>query len=262
MNEDNMKYFFSVITVCWNDKDGLIRTHQSMREQTCKDFEWIIVDGDSSDGSKSFLEQLSLKDSTWTSEPDEGLYDAMNKGMAEAKGGYIIFMNSGDVLADPDVLNIIKNEACEKGLPDFIYGDAFDRFSNGANLLKKAKTHQWLWYGMFTHHQAMFYKRSAIGNLKYRLEYKLAADYGFTSEFLRQVNHIEYVGIPICIFESGGLTSTWSAHMIGIKEQWVVGRKLQKKSIIFCLLTLSLHLIKHAVVRLFPRVMRLVRYKN
>ena len=86
----------SIITVNLNNKDGLQKTIDSVISQTFKDFEWIVIDGGSTDGSKELIEKYSDYISYWVSEPDKGVYNAMNKGIQVAKGEYLNFMNSGD----------------------------------------------------------------------------------------------------------------------------------------------------------------------
>ncbi len=84
---------FSVITVTRNNLVGLRRTHESLRIQSCGDYEWIVVDGASDDGTADYLKKTGAN---WVSEPDRGIYDAMNKGIARAQGRWLIFMNAGD----------------------------------------------------------------------------------------------------------------------------------------------------------------------
>lgn len=86
----------TVITISYNNKEGLEKTLKSVTSQNCTDYEYIVIDGGSNDGSKELLESFSNKISYWVSEPDKGIYNAMNKGIAEAKGEYLIFINSGD----------------------------------------------------------------------------------------------------------------------------------------------------------------------
>ena len=88
----------SIITVNLNNRDGLQKTIDSVVCQTFKDFEWIIIDGGSTDGSKELIEEYSDKISYWVSEPDKGIYNAMNKGIWQAQGEYCFFLNSGDYL--------------------------------------------------------------------------------------------------------------------------------------------------------------------
>lgn len=94
----------SVITINLNNKAGLQQTMNSILAQTCKEFEWIVVDGGSIDGSKELIEQYREHISWWCSEPDTGIYNAMNKGVRHSTGEYLLFLNSADYLFDKDVL--------------------------------------------------------------------------------------------------------------------------------------------------------------
>ena len=94
----------SIITVNLNNQIGLQKTIDSVVAQTFKDFEWIVIDGGSTDGSKELIEQYADHFAYWVSEPDKGIYNAMNKGIKVAKGEYLQFLNSGDWLRDHNVL--------------------------------------------------------------------------------------------------------------------------------------------------------------
>ena len=94
----------SIITINYNDLKGLQKTFNSVVNQSNKDFEYIVIDGGSSDGGKEFLEQNSDKLAYWISEKDSGVYNAMNKGIKAAKGEYLLFLNSGDFLVDDNVI--------------------------------------------------------------------------------------------------------------------------------------------------------------
>jgi glycosyltransferase involved in cell wall biosynthesis len=94
----------SIITINFNDAEGLQRTLQSVIKQSYTDFEYIVIDGGSSDESKNLIEKHSDKISYWVSEPDKGIYNAMNKGIAQATGEYLLFLNSGDTLLNSTTL--------------------------------------------------------------------------------------------------------------------------------------------------------------
>jgi len=100
----------SIVTVNLNNLPGLISTVKSIRSQSAQCFEHIIIDGGSTDGAVDFLRSISDLDTRWASEPDTGVFDAMNKGAALARGEYIYFLNSGDRFVDSDVLASIENE--------------------------------------------------------------------------------------------------------------------------------------------------------
>jgi glycosyltransferase involved in cell wall biosynthesis len=123
----------SVITVCYNSKPQLIKTINSLKNQTCKDFDYVIVDGNSNDGTLEVIKENSDIISTFISEKDNGIYYAMNKGISIVNGDYILFLNSDDTLDDSfieEIYNIISHYK-----PDFIYS------SVRANFGKKTKTY-------------------------------------------------------------------------------------------------------------------------
>lgn len=205
MDVEKSQPYFSVITVCFKDLENLKQTCASVRAQTCQDFEWIVVDGGSPDGTKPWLEQVQYDRLNWSSEPDKGLYDAMNKGIERSNGRYLVFMNSGDLFADADVL--AKTKACAEAnaQPRFMYGDSIDFSAEGLENLRKARPASSYQSAMFAQHQAMFFKRSAT---RYRLKYKTSADYAFIGETLGMAKgpqDIVYLGYCVCRFLLGGL---------------------------------------------------------
>jgi len=112
--------FFSIITICKDNLSELKKTHISISQQTSEDYEWIVIDGDSSDGTREWLK--NIKTANWISEPDNGIYDAMNKGISFAKGKYLIFMNSGDCFDNNSVLSQCQKILEQHGSPAFVYG--------------------------------------------------------------------------------------------------------------------------------------------
>ena len=98
----------SIITINYNDKIGLSKTINSVLNQSWQKFEFIVIDGGSNDGGLEVIEQHKDKIDYWVSEPDKGVYNAMNKGIKVAKGEYLIFMNSGDTFYDDNVLEKIE----------------------------------------------------------------------------------------------------------------------------------------------------------
>lgn len=119
----------SIITINLNNKLGLHRTLESVKVQTNVDYEHIVVDGGSSDGSVDTLSAFRNDRLKWISERDSGLYHAMNKGIAKATGDYLLFLNSGDYLVAPSVLENLLNG--EKGDIDLLYGDLERSFPDG-----------------------------------------------------------------------------------------------------------------------------------
>lgn len=186
---------FSIITITKDNPNGFAVTEESVKSQRFTDYEWIIIDG--------------------AVEPDRGIYDAMNKGIERAQGDYLIFMNAGDCFASDLTLQIIA----AAGDADFIYGDAWD-----GGYLKPARSHARLHRGLFTHHQAMVYRRAVLDDLRYDETYPIAADYKFTAQFLQKAQSILYIPQPLCIFETGGI-SQYRARQ-GRTEQRKIRREL------------------------------------
>lgn len=110
----------SIITINYNNLPGLKRTYESVVSQTYKAIEWIVIDGGSTDGSKEFIEKHQEHFNYWCSEPDKGIYNAMNKGICQAHGEYLQFLNSGDNLVDNKVIEDFHNLSCNE---DIISGD-------------------------------------------------------------------------------------------------------------------------------------------
>ena len=106
----------SIITINFNNRDGLRKTIESVVNQTWQEFEYIIIDGGSTDGSVEVIKEFADHIDYWISEPDKGIYDAMNKGVSVAKGEYCQFLNSGDALSDANVVKYIVRELEDKAI--------------------------------------------------------------------------------------------------------------------------------------------------
>lgn len=255
-----MSAMFSVITVCLNDREGLDRTRKSINTQTCSDYEWIVIDGASNDGTKEFLEQMPADECQWISEPDKGLYDAMNKGIEKSTGQYLLFLNSGDEFAAPNVLlDVSKKFSCYTH-PDFIYGDSLERGQDCELIYKPARSHRYLWYGMFTHHQAMFYNRNAVGSLRYSLLYPIGADYGFTAALISLGSSSVYFPEAICIFEHGGISAKNIKQ--GAIDQFSIRRDVLHYPIVVCLVIRLGHAIVKMIKKIVPSVHKSIRYSQ
>lgn len=210
---------FSVVTVTLNNLDSLQKTDDSLKQQSFTNYEWIVIDGNSHDGTQNYLKTTKAN---WLSEKDSGIYDAMNKGIDRAQGDYIIFMNAGDSFADKKILAILGSAIQTNNSPDFIYGDALE-ILNGHTVLKKSRSHRKINQGMFTHHQAMIYSRTLLDDREYDTAYSIAADYDLTLRLLKEVRKVTYLPHPICLFESGGISQQQVFQ--GRKEQFLIRQK-------------------------------------
>ncbi len=249
---------FSVITVCYNDFHNLQRTSSSVLGQGNTSFEWIVVDGNSKDGSPQFLENIADPRLMWRSEADRGLFDAMNKGMDRANGRYLIFMNSGDTFFDSNTLDAVRvaiNSAQTE--PAFVYGDSIDFTEDGVSYRRRAKSHLLHWRGQFAQHQAMFFRATP---LRYDLSYPLTADYAFIGQFLksvRQPSEIVRLDVPICRFLLGGLNEKKRFRALG--EDFRIRRRVFGMSLWASTVLYALHLV-HGIVKFsFPSMIRFFR---
>jgi glycosyltransferase involved in cell wall biosynthesis len=169
----------SVITINYNDKKGLKKTIDSVVSQTFKDFEFIIIDGGSNDGSVSVIEENKDEISYWVSEPDSGIYNAMNKGIKAATGDFVIFMNSGDCFYSNTVLEEVLPDLQDDF--DIYYGDCYR--VTGNNLKKWAfpeKLSFSFFYSSSLSHQSTFIRRKLFYKFfMYNENFRIVSDWEF-----------------------------------------------------------------------------------
>ena len=178
----------SIITVTYNAENEIEKTLQSLKEQSCDDFEHIVVDGASKDKTLQRVKDFSLPVSTVISEPDKGLYDAMNKGLCLAKGKYVLFLNAGDSFFDSETLGIYA-EVARKDF-DIIYGDTCivdptgkivgDRHLHVPSILDFRSFSK----GMLICHQAFMVKKDIAGD--YDLNYRFSADFDWCIRCIKE----------------------------------------------------------------------------
>jgi len=251
--------FFSIITVCKNNLEELKTTFNSIESQSCKDYQWIIVDADSDDGTKDWLKKIISVD--WISEPDKGIYDGMNKGISLSQGKYMIFMNSGDCFASDDVLQESKDHIKKNRDPVFVYGDSIDISEKNNEYYRKAKSYKKNWMGMITQHQAMFFNKDKIGNINYSYDFPLSADYAFISTVLKNTNssNIFYLNFTICKFSMGGINELQQFQ--AIKEDYLIRKNIIKLPGLVSSGLYLLHYFHTLVKRLSPSS-RFIQHKS
>lgn len=167
---------FSVITVCYNNREGLEKTIKSVICQTYKDYEFVVIDGGSKDGTKELLEQYDDQIDFWCSEPDKGIYNAMNKGVTQANGDYAIFMNSGDVFYQNNTLETIANLNTDA---DIITGNV-NRMDNDMPLRFHHKSMFEQIYHETINHQGSFIKLALLKKFPYEEKnLKIVSDWKF-----------------------------------------------------------------------------------
>ncbi|PIA78158.1 hypothetical protein BFR04_07230 [Gaetbulibacter sp. 4G1] len=202
----------SVITINYNDYKGLQKTLESVFGQSYKNCELIVIDGNSSDASKSYLEKNSSKIDYWISEPDKGIYNAMNKGLLRATGDYVLFLNSGDWFTTNDViskaLNLFTGE-------DIIYGNLINRYNKDKCIVNKGASGKQLtlkhfFDGSSLAFPATFFKRIIFNNYgNFDETLKVVSDWKFFIETIILNNaSVKYIDIEIAYFDMNGISNS------------------------------------------------------
>lgn len=208
----------SIITVNLNNLEGLRKTVESVCSQTFTDFEWIVIDGGSSDGSRKLIEQYSDRIAFWCSEPDKGIYNAINKGIAHANGENLQFLHSGDYLFEPTTLDKVFSRLPEG---DIIYGDAMLLYPDGTTLDKKYPDTVSLNY--FKHdvinHQACFFRREVFVGHPYNEDFLIAGDWAYCFEAVCRGLKFTHIPQTIVYYDNGGLSAQWSERQIREREE-------------------------------------------
>lgn len=199
----------SIITVVYNAKEPLEATLKNLSNLKYDNIELIIIDGGSKDGTLDVITKYSLYISTWISEPDKGLYDAMNKGLNIATGDYVWYINAGDLVHNETILNTIFMG--QEQYSDVYYGETLIRNNEGEiiGLRKKRLPKRLKWQsfkrGMVVCHQSIIVKRS-IAPL-YDLQYRFAADIEWVMVSLKRAEKISNTFEILSEFIEGGISS-------------------------------------------------------
>ncbi|MCB4807307.1 glycosyltransferase [Tamlana sp. 62-3] len=197
---------FSIITVVYNGEKEIEKTIKSVIEQNFKNFEFIIIDGGSKDQTLSIINKFENHIDYISSEKDNGIFDAMNKGIKVSRGTWINFMNAGDTFSSEQVLSKVSLQPNDLNL---VYGDKIY-----LNKIVKAHSINFLKYGIIMAcHQAMFFNKSLLKEqLVYNLKYGIYGDYELVNKiYLLAPEKINYLNYPICKYLGGGVSSfvTW-----------------------------------------------------
>lgn len=230
-----MNYFFSIITVNLNNAVGLKKTINSVCSQSFKNFEYIIIDGGSTDGSAELLREDHSKINYWTTEKDHGIYDAMNKGIAKANGKYLLFLNSGDCFADCEVLDKVASFNCTQ---DLLYGNMMIVKSDGSikyGFLPEKISLIYLYKDTIWHPVSFFKKEVFMQSGGYDTNYKIAGDYDFLLRILLKAK-CSYRHLPlfISLFDNGGVSSMQQNKSVVYNERL----QCQKKYFNFIILSI------------------------
>jgi len=242
---------FSIITVCRNDADALERTIQSIAEQDYSDWEYIIVDGESSDRTPNIIAQAMEAGIVhrFVSGRDDGIYDAMNKGITLATGDVVYFLNADDLFADHFVLKDVAQFWQEHPESDFLYGkiNVVAQGDGAITTIDYPSPDKMLDHLMFgwVCHQAMFARLSLFQTIgHFDDQFRIAADYDWLFRAIKHNTQLVYLPRPIANYRLGGLSDTDQvqsiSEMFTVQNQfppyqessWLAQRVLKLQSVI------------------------------
>ena len=213
----------SIITVVFNGSKTLKQTIDSVLSQNYKNIEYIIIDGGSTDGTLDIIKKHEEYITEWISEPDKGLYDAMNKGISKANGEIIGMINSDDWY-ELNTVELIVEAYRKNPEKKIFHGDIFEILENGIKCLRRfnPSKFKFLYYGMTYNHPTMFVHKDVYKIHLYNNNLKSHSDYQFVLEaFLRDRSQFNYLSIPLTNFRLGGISANGSL-LTGLKQGVIV----------------------------------------
>jgi len=210
----------SIITINLNNSKGLLQTIKSVVEQDCDNYEYIIIDGCSKDESCDVLSEYDNEIDYWVSEPDNGIYSAMNKAIRKANGEYCLFLNSGDVLYSRNVVNELINEM-QEGFDVYYSNPIITNDTECYRIEYPDKIDIKFFLGGTLNHQNTVIKKELLMKLDlYREDFKVAADWFFflKATYLEKCK-FKKVNTPIAIYRNDGLSGSKNGSLIDRKER-------------------------------------------
>lgn len=202
----------SVITVAWKNLAGVEKTWQSLAhlaQASDITFEWIVVDGNSQDGTAEFLESLNGQYKLrFVSEKDNGIYDAMNKGIDMAQGRYALFLNSGDIFHQ-NIAQVVRQLAAMPAKNNaMVIGDALLDFGDGTKIQRRAKPGCYIYHSLPASHQAIFFPLDGLKKYPYDLQYKVSSDYALAARMYKSGYAFKRVKGMVSEFSMGGVSTS------------------------------------------------------
>ena len=189
----------SVVTVCYNAVATIEKTMLSVLNQTYPDVEYIIIDGGSTDGTVDIIKKYADRLSYWVSEPDKGIYDAMNKGVSIASGDWVNFMNAGDIFYCNETISTLFVESINENIA-CIFGNTIFRHTEKEILVeyKSSSMHN----VMPSCHQSIFCRRQVLLDFPFNLKYKIAADYDFFNRIKKAGWKYKFVNCIVAVYDA------------------------------------------------------------
>jgi glycosyltransferase involved in cell wall biosynthesis len=252
---------FSIVTVVYNCVHEIEKTIKSVVLQTYKNYEYIIIDGNSNDGTKDIIDKYQSYINVYISEDDDGIYYAMNKAIEVVSKKWVIFMNAGDVFFNDQVLEEVSNFLFENQYIDVLYG----------NTVHKEKNNFWIRYPLSLNqiervmvfcHQSSFINSTILKDKKFNLNFRLASDYEMIYSLYKERASFRYLNINISIFndDEGSTLSNLSRSTI---ERFSIHKDYGTlKNYFLCYYTIFLLHIKINLKKIIPDNLLFIYRKN
>lgn len=191
----------SIITICYNTVDEIEQTLLSVLNQTYPNIEYIVIDGCSTDGTVDIINKYIDRITTFISEPDKGIYDAMNKGLHHSTGDWVNFMNSGDIFYCNDVISKLFKDPIPNNVR-VIYGNIYQKYRGVGSLIRKFDNLDRETLSLNICHQASFTDGTLLRSLGFDLKYKIASDLNTFYQIQKQRYVFEYRDIIVAVFDA------------------------------------------------------------
>ncbi len=244
----------SIITVVYNRANTLKQTIFSVFGQTYKNIEYIVIDGESEDGTAELIKEYENKINYWISEKDNGIYNAMNKGIEAATGEYIQFLNADDVLVNENIIENIVHEIERASMPDVLSAPIWvvDEKRHVQKLLENEIDMNRIQYGHSLPHPGMFVKRNLLKKYRFNENYEIASDFELILRCIMDNKTFSFIDEPVVFFGNDGISTslsikhikkrynevydilakhlgTQSAKDFGKEKNWLLSKQVLKK---------------------------------
>ena len=228
---DKMRFTFTIITSTLNCAAALERTALSIRQQTCKSVQWIVVDGSSTDETLAIVEQNSEIIDHWISEPDSGIYDAWNKACKFISGEWVIFLGAGDIFCNSETLLLLEKKLQNVGHDIAIcYGNVIQMIGDRVSYrYGRVDLTEWeVFRPKIPAHQGVFQRSRLFDCMVFDTSYKIAADTKFMLSVLPGCG-IFYFDVDICYMEPGGVSANPKYSLVAMRELFRIESELGYK---------------------------------
>lgn len=226
----------TIITVVYNGAQTIGRTIESVLSQTYQNIEYIIIDGNSNDGTIEIIEKYSNRLARFVSEKDSGIYNAMNKGLLYATGEWVMFLNSDDYLSSSSALSsVMMDKACVADSDilccDYIIDKEGIQYRKAPRISNPNIAKKTLLRRMFVSHPATMVRRHIMQDYRFNESYSISADFDLFRLLFAAGRKFSYINYPLTVYSAGGFADKHYIKMICENSRIVTGRKY---SLYFC----------------------------